>query len=108
MHSEEMQEMDVQRTSLYRRDLPGGGYVAIEVHREPAAIGDREVAWTRVYVERRGNADRRSGHEPPVIMQVKCDASKPELGELYHVAADNVALARAILRWQTGRPEILG
>ena len=103
MQTEEARAVETDDTPLYRRDLPGGGFVAIHVHRERGSGSDREISWTRVYVERRGTADRRSGHEPPVILQVRGDASAPEIGELYHVASDNVALARAILRWQSGR-----
>src|SRR2546423_14242594 len=77
---------------LFHRDLPGGGYVAIELH---AAAGTGPVA--RVVVERRGNRERRSGHRPPVILE---EAWKPErgIGELYRIACDNVAIARGLLR----------
>jgi hypothetical protein len=76
---------------LFHRDLPGGGYVAIELM--PAASSERTV---RIVVERRGNRDRRNGHRPPVILE---EAWKPErgIGELYRVACDNVAIARGLL-----------
>jgi hypothetical protein len=77
---------------LFHRDLPGGGYVAIEItHRSSEA---RRV---RVFVERRGDRNRRRGHQPPVILE---EDWKPErgFGELYRIACDNVAIARSLLR----------
>ena len=77
---------------LFHRDLPGGGYVAIEIVAEQ---GDHRNA--RVVVERRGNRDRRQGHRPPVILE---EAWQPDrgIGELYRIACDNVAIARGLLR----------
>ena len=77
---------------LFHRDLPGGGYVAIELI--PASSTERTV---RVIVERRSDRSRRHGHRPPVILQ---ESWKPErgLGELYRLACDNVAIARGLLR----------
>ena len=77
---------------LFHRDLPGGGYVAIELSR---TTGDpRRV---RVVVERRSDRARRVGHAPPVIHD---EDWQPErgIGELYRVACDNVAIARGLLR----------
>jgi len=82
-----------QAERLFNRDLPGGGYVAIElVDRN----GGRRV---RVMVERRSDRARRQGHAPPIIMD---EDWKPErgFGELYRVACDNVAIARALLKMQ--------
>jgi hypothetical protein len=77
---------------LFHRDLPGGGYVAIELVASPAT--DRRV---RLIVERRGDRGRRLGHRPPVIHE---ESWKPErgFGELYRIACDNVAIARSLLR----------
>lgn len=77
---------------LFHRDLPGGGYVAIELL--GSLGGDRTV---RVIVERRSDRSRRQGHRPPVILE---EAWRPErgFGELYRVACDNVAIARGLLR----------
>ena len=76
---------------LFHRDLPGGGYVAIEIF---AGSAERVV---RVVVERRGDRNRRFGHRAPVILE---EAWKPErgIGELYRMACDNVAIARGLLR----------
>ena len=77
---------------LFHRDLPGGGYVAIEL--TGGADGERLV---RVIVERRSDRSRRMGHRPPVILE---ETWKPErgFGELYRMACDNVAIARGLLR----------
>jgi hypothetical protein len=77
---------------VYRRELPGGGYVAIDVKREP------EVARTRVSVERRSKDERRDGHRPVVIAEVVGDERSPGFAELYRIAADNAAIARALLQ----------
>ena len=78
--------------SIYRRDLPGGGYVAINVEREP------EATRTRVSVERRAIPDRRDGHEPVVIAEMDGDERSPSFTDLYRIAADNAAIARALLQ----------
>jgi len=77
---------------LFHRDLPGGGYVAVELTADTVAV---RVA--RVIVERRGDRERRHGHRPPVILE---EPWKPErgIGELYRIACDNVSIARGILR----------
>ena len=58
---------------LFHRDLPGGGYVAIDLNAGTAA--ERMV---RVVVERRGDRGRRVGHRPPVILE---EPWKPERGK---------------------------
>ena len=77
---------------LFHRDLPGGGFVAIELS-GPLAT-DRRV---RVVVERRSDRARRSGHAPPVIHE-ETWAPDRGIGELYRMACDNVAIARGLLR----------
>jgi hypothetical protein len=76
---------------VYRRELPGGGYVAIDVRRESAA------ARTCVSVERRAKHERRPGHKPVVIAQADGDERSPAFADLYRMASDNVAIARAML-----------
>ena len=91
---------------VYRRELPGAGFVCIDVTdgaEEASTDAPRESSRIRVYVERRANAARRVGHEPPVVAEYEGDDSAPALGELYRMASDNVALARALLEWQTRR-----
>ena len=53
---------------LFHRDLPGGGYVSIEL-----MAADRIV---RVIVERRANRSRRQGHRPPVILEEAWEAER--------------------------------
>ena len=96
-------ETAVVRTRLYRRDLPGAGYVAIDLAQAPADDTSSEGSirsHIRIYVERRSSEERRTGHAPPVVAEFTGDRSSPEVGELYRMAADNVALARALLEWQ--------
>ena len=77
--------------SIYRRELPGGGFVAIVVARE------QETTRTRVSVERRADA-RRRGHPPVVIAEADGDERSPSFIDLFRIAADNAAIARALLR----------
>jgi hypothetical protein len=97
-------EAAAARTRLYRRDLPGAGFVAIDMTDASAdqpSDGDTKARTTiRISVERRGSEERRAGHAPPVVAEFTGDHSAPEVGELYRMAADNVALARALLEWQ--------
>ena len=78
--------------SVYQRDLPGGGYVKIDVHRE------EERVHTRVSVERRAKHERRPGHEPVVIAEAAGDHRSPAFNDLYRMATDNAAIARALLQ----------
>jgi hypothetical protein len=88
--------------TLYERELPGGGFVTIQVaDRGP----DQQRCEGRISVERRVERERREGHEPPVIVQLEGDSSRTVFNELYRIAADNVAVARAILAWQSRRRE---
>jgi hypothetical protein len=96
-------ETTESHTSLYRRELPGAGYVAIDV--TSALDGaDSEGSETRtrirVYVERRASEERRAGHAPPVVAEFAGDQEAPEVAELYRMASDNAALARALMAWQ--------
>ena len=94
-------------TRVYRRELPGAGYVAIDVTPayDDTAEDGSEVGRSRVrvYVERRASEERRSGHAPPVVAEFAGDDRAPEIGELYRMAGDNAALARALLAWQSKR-----
>ena len=77
---------------LFHRDLPGGGFVAIEL--TGSVSTDRKV---RVVVERRSDRNRRNGHSAPVIHEESWSADRG-IGELYRMACDNVAIARGLLR----------
>lgn len=90
-------------TRLYRRELPGAGYVAIDLTRSSDDTdGARHGHGSRIrlYVERRADEERRVGHNPPIVAEFAGDHCAAELGELYRMAADNAALARALIEWQ--------
>jgi len=86
-------------SAIYRRELPGGGYVAMVVERE------RELARTRVCVERRAREARRAGHLPVVIAEADGDDRSPGFADLYRLAADNAAIARALLEIEGPQPD---
>ena len=88
---------------LYERELPGGGYVAIDVSVETR--GEDVVPHTRVFVERRSESVRRSGHVPPCIAEADADDSTTEFSDLLRIARDNVAIARALLDLEAVREE---
>jgi hypothetical protein len=93
--------MVADQTRLYVRDLPGGGYVAIDLVTD--ALPEQGMpCCARVAVERRTTHDRRAGHEPPVIAEAQGESRSQVFGELYRVACDNVAVARGLLRWNKG------
>src|ERR687894_1613893 len=121
-------------SQLYHRELPGGGYVAIEMvvdgdssgmteleriaverrgdqgrrfgHQPPSfALPAGRPFRARVCVERRADASRRDGHEPPVIAEAQGETSGTVFGELYRIASDNAAVARGLLRWKAAREQ---
>ncbi len=81
----------------YSRELPGGGYVHVE--EDPPAPGEPHRA--HVAVERRTDPSRRDGHVPPVIASAEGASAQHVLRQLMEIAADNVELAKALLRWQS-------
>jgi len=84
---------------IYARELPGGGFVAIET-----TDATQDAAFRgRISVERRADPARRGGHTPPVVAEVSGPTEAAVFHELYPIAADNVAIARAILRWQAAK-----
>jgi hypothetical protein len=121
-------------SQLYHRELPGGGYVAIEMvvdgdttdaaeldrvaverrgdearrsgHQPPSfTVPAGQPFRARVRVERRAEPGRRDGHEPPVIAEAQGETSHTVFGELYRIASDNAAVARGLLRWKTARDQ---
>lgn len=125
------ERMVADLSQLYHRELPGGGYVAIEMvadiptdtaefeqvsverrGNEARRFGHRPPSVThrtgrpfraRVCVERRAEPGRRDGHEPPIIAEAQGDTSHTVFGELYRIASDNAAVARGLLRWKAAR-----
>ena len=59
---------------------------------------EREIAHTRVAVERRAATERRDGREPVVIAEADGDERSAAFTDLYRIAADNAAIAGALLR----------
>lgn len=89
-----------QNEVLYSRELPGGGYVAIE-----AVDADGPTHRARLSVERRSDPTRRQGHLPPIIAEAEGTSRAGVFTELFRIAADNVAIARGILMWQAERAQ---
>ena len=79
---------------VYQRELPGGGYV----HVEEESLQDTETHRAHGTVERRTDPTRRDGHEPPVIARAEGRSPQSVFGELFRIAQDNVAIAKALLR----------
>jgi len=93
--------------TLYRRPMPGGGYVEVELDavRAPADDQGRKRAHRgRVVMERRVDPGRRYGHRAPVIAELAGDDRDELMSELFRLAQDNAALARSLLRLQATRP----
>jgi hypothetical protein len=80
--------------TLYRRTLPGGGYVNVDV--DPAAEPGVHRAF--VAVERRTDPTRRDGHKPPVVASEEGSTLQSVFSKLFAIAADNVSIALALLR----------
>ena len=89
-------DMPTEKT-LYRRKLPGGGFVNVEVEPPSPAGVHRAV----VAVERRSDPARRDGHTPPVVASAEGGSRQSVFAQLLAIAADNVAVARALLRWKS-------
>ena len=84
-----------ERSPLYKRPLPGGGYVEID------QTGDAEAGFcARLRVERRADPLRREGHTPPVIAEVEAPEADAAFAALHEIAASNVSVAQGIQRWQ--------
>jgi hypothetical protein len=83
--------------SLYRRSLPGGGFVDVQEDGEQ----ESDLQRGHVSVERRSDPARRAGHRPPVIASAQGSKTQDVFRELLEIAADNVAVARALLQWQS-------
>jgi len=83
--------------NLYRRTLPGGGFVNVDLE-SPSSPG---VHRAYVAVERRSDPVRRDGHTPPIVAQAEGGTRQSVFAQLLAIAADNVAVARALLRWKS-------
>ncbi|MFL5619723.1 MAG: hypothetical protein ACJ79A_15175 [Gemmatimonadaceae bacterium] len=90
---------------LYRRQMPGGGYVEVELDASGEATLDGRVAPTRgrVVMERRADPGRRSGHRAPVVAELAGDDLDELMADLFRLARDNAALARSLMRMHAAR-----
>jgi len=65
--------------------------------------GDREVARTCVWVERRTPDGRQA--DAPLIASVDGDELSPGFTDMYRLAADNAAVARGLMQWRALREQ---
>jgi len=88
-------------TPLYRRPMPGGGYVQVELDASEADAspesGHGELRG-RVVMERRADPGRRYGHRAPVVAELVGDDRDALMADLFHLARDNAALARSLMQ----------
>jgi hypothetical protein len=87
----------------YSRELPGGGYVTI--HTE---LADDASYHGWISVERRADVPRRDGTAIPVIAEAQGPTAESVYTSLHQIAADNVAVAHAIRRWESEHPKESG
>jgi hypothetical protein len=89
--------------ALYRRPMPGGGYVEVELmspDTEGGTAGRSGSLRGRIVMERRADADRRYGHRAPVVAELVGDDRDELMADLFRLAEDNAALARSLMRLQ--------
>ena len=85
--------------ALYRRTMPGGGYVELELDASPADTGSAATRVRgRVIMERRADPGRRYGHQAPIVVELSGDNRDELMADLFRLACDNVALARSLMR----------
>jgi hypothetical protein len=80
----------------FERQLPGGGFVAIEVV-STKSLWRSPVYHGRVIVERRAPS-RRRGHEPPVIATASASNVEAVVAQLLPAAQCNATIGAALLR----------
>ena len=93
-------------TPLYRRPMPGGGYVQVELDASDADATPEEGSAAlrgRVVMERRADPGRRYGHRAPVVAELVGDDRDALLADLFQLARDNAALARSLMRMYGSR-----
>ncbi|HKP15550.1 MAG TPA: hypothetical protein VJT85_05780 [Gemmatimonadaceae bacterium] len=88
-------------TPLYRRPMPGGGYVQVELDASTAdAVPEAGGVPLRgrVVMERRADPGRRYGHRAPVVAELVGDDRDALMADLFELARDNAALARSLMQ----------
>ncbi len=89
---------ETPRAPVFRRELPGGGYVVLGVER---STRDRSVVRTCVWLERRADDDRNAEYkDAPLIAVADGDETSAGFTEMYRLAADNAAVARGLMQWR--------
>jgi hypothetical protein len=91
------------RNARYRRPMPGGGFVDVELETARESKDGASRVRGRVIVERRAAQSRRSGHLAPVVAELTGDDDDELMADLFRLARDNAALARSLMRWQSAR-----
>ena len=81
----------------YRRELPGGGYVAIDVHPARSAFWRARSYRGEVIVERR-SVGRGDDHRPPVIARAAGNTVEEVVQALLPAARCNETIGAALLR----------
>ena len=92
-------------TPLYRRPMPGGGFVEVELDAsaDAASEGRGGPIRGRVVMERRADPGRRYGHQAPVVAELAGDDRDELVADLFRLARDNAALARGLMRMHAAR-----
>lgn len=80
----------------YVREIPGGGYAAIEVTTDTSLLGRRRYSGALI-VERRASA-RAGGHRPPTLARVRGETADSVVRQLLPAAQSNIAIASEFLR----------
>ena len=94
--------------ALYRRPMPGGGYVEVELDAPPVdARPGSETARVRgrIIMERRADPGRRYGHRAPIVAELSSDDRDELMANLFQLACDNAALARTLMRMPTAQQQ---
>ena len=86
----------------FHRELPGGGFVTIEVTPVRSIWRNTEYRG-RVVVERR-TAPRGRGHEPPVVASASGSTFESVMQQLMPAAQCNATIGAALLRLQPVTP----
>jgi hypothetical protein len=89
--------------NAYRRDLPGGGFVALEVQPMRTSWWRHPRYEGRVLVERRSTS-RDGDHASPVIARATGDTVEEVVQALLPAARCNEAIGAAFLRLGARRP----
>ena len=85
--------------TLYRRTMPGGGYVEVELDAPSADTGSAAARLRgRIIMERRADPGRRYGHRAPTVAELSGDDRDELMADLFRLACDNAALARSLMR----------